>query len=197
MHYAAGASLAAPSFADWPGDCPAPRAAHRRSEPRSTQEIAHIADDFYREKREAVIAGVCAGLAKYFAVSPLVLRSIFILWAMASVASVAAYISLWIALPDQGATRLNRGQVVRDNSAEIQSYVLEWVRDLQHVFGAQTTRSPDRIRRVTLLGGMLFLLGSVRLVERLHLLGPFRLYHLGPAALVLMGFACLNRALRG
>ena len=144
-----------------------------------------------------MIAGVCAGFAKYFAVSPLVLRTIFILWAMASVASVAAYIILWIALPDQGATRPDRGQVVRDNSAEIQSYALQWVRDLQDVFGAQTTGRPDQSRRVTKLGGVLVLLGSVRLVDSLHLLGPFRLYHLGPAALVLTGFACLNRALRG
>ncbi len=144
-----------------------------------------------------MIAGVCAGLAKYFAVSPLLLRTVFILWAMASGASVVAYVVLWIALPDQGATRVDGGRVVRDNSAEIQAYALQWVRDLQDVFGAQTMRRPDQSRRVTMLGGVLVLLGSVRLVESLHLLGPFRLYHLGPAALVLMGFACLNRALRG
>ena len=51
-----------------------------------------MTDSFYRDKSRGIIGGVCAGLAQYFGVSPLLLRGIFILWALASGTGVTAYI---------------------------------------------------------------------------------------------------------
>jgi phage shock protein C len=45
------------------------------------------------------IAGVCAGLARYFAIDPALVRLVFVVFALAGGASVLAYIVLWIIMP--------------------------------------------------------------------------------------------------
>jgi phage shock protein PspC (stress-responsive transcriptional regulator) len=46
-----------------------------------------------------MFAGVCSGLADYFAIDPIVVRLVFVLVAFAGGASVLAYIILWIVMP--------------------------------------------------------------------------------------------------
>lgn len=155
-----------------------------------------MTDDFYRDKGEGIIGGVCAGLGEYFAVRPLLLRLIFVLWALTSEASVMVYIALWIALPERGAVGLARGEALRLNVTEIQSETRQWGRDLQDVFSGQAGPRTAQGKRVIQAGGLLILMGLVFFVDRLHLLGPFRLAHLGPVILVLTGMVSLNRALQ-
>ena len=45
------------------------------------------------------IAGVCAGLARYFAVDPALVRVLFVVFAFAGGAAVLGYIVLWIVMP--------------------------------------------------------------------------------------------------
>lgn len=155
-----------------------------------------MTDDFYRDKSEGMIGGVCAGLGEYFAVSPLLLRLIFVLWALTSGASVIVYIALWIALPERGAIGLARGEALQLNVAEIQSEVQQWGQEVQDVFSGQAGTRTAQGKHVILLGSLLILMGLVFLVDRLHLLGPLRLDHLGPVVLILVGMVSLSRALR-
>jgi phage shock protein C len=156
----------------------------------------HLTDDFYRDKSEGMIGGVCAGLAEYFAIRPLLLRLIFVLWALRSGASVLVYIALWIALPERDAIGLARGEALRLNVAEIQSEVQQWGQEVQDVFSSQRGTRTAPGKRVILLGSLLILMGLVFVVDRLHLLGPFRLHHLGPVVLILVGVVSLSRALQ-
>lgn len=62
----------------------------------------------YRDKKEKIIAGVCGGIANYFAIDPLAVRLIFILVTIFNVATlfalnlgIIAYIILWIILKPQ------------------------------------------------------------------------------------------------
>jgi len=155
-----------------------------------------MSDDFYRDKSRGIIGGVCAGLAEYFAVSPLLLRLIFVLWALTSGTGVTAYIVLWIVLPEKGALGLSRGEAVRRNVNEIQSEAREWGRDLQDVFSGKTEMRTVQRKRAILLGGLLILIGLVSLGDSLHLLSWFRLDQLWPVVLILMGIVLFNRALR-
>jgi phage shock protein PspC (stress-responsive transcriptional regulator) len=62
----------------------------------------------FRDKKEKLIAGVCGGIANYFAIDPLAVRVIFILFALFNIATlfalnlgVVAYIIFWIVLKPQ------------------------------------------------------------------------------------------------
>lgn len=53
----------------------------------------------YRVRDGKKIAGVCGGLAKYFNVSPTVVRWLFVLFAVAFSSGLIAYIILMIFMP--------------------------------------------------------------------------------------------------
>ena len=53
----------------------------------------------HRNLNNRVIAGVCSGLADYFAIDPILVRLAFVVIAFAGGASVLAYIILWIVMP--------------------------------------------------------------------------------------------------
>ena len=46
-----------------------------------------------------MIAGVCAGLARYFGVDPTVVRIIFVLLALFAAGGVLLYLILWLIMP--------------------------------------------------------------------------------------------------
>ncbi len=155
-----------------------------------------MTNSFYRDKSKGVIGGVCAGLADYFGVSPVLLRFIFVLWALTSGTGVTAYIILWIVLPEKGIVSRSSQEAFRHNVKEIRAEVREFGRDVQAVFGGADETRPVQTNRIILLGGLLVLIGLVFLADNLHLLGWFRLEQLWPVVLILMGIVLLNRALR-
>nr|NQU92310.1 PspC domain-containing protein [Bacteroidota bacterium] len=53
----------------------------------------------YRNRYDTVIAGVAAGLAKYFNLDPLLVRVLFVVFALFGAGGVILYIILWIAIP--------------------------------------------------------------------------------------------------
>jgi len=91
---------------------------------------------------------------------------------------------------------LPRGTVVRHNIGEIRSEAQRWGQDLQDIFGRKAEIEAAQSKRVVLFGGLLILVGLVFLADSLHLLGPFRLVHLWPFVLIMVGIIALNRALR-
>ena len=155
-----------------------------------------MTDDPHRDKSKGMLGGVCAGLAEYFAVSPILLRLMFVLWILASPTSAIAYMVLWIILPEKEAVRLSRGEALRQNVSEIQSEAREWGRDLRDVFSGETETRTVETKRIVLLGGLFVVMGLTSLVDSLHLLGWFRLDQLGALVLILMGVVSVNRALR-
>lgn len=57
---------------------------------------------FHRSTKNKVIAGVCGGLAEYFNIDPLIVRSIFIGLACIDGAGIVLYVLLWIFTPVAG-----------------------------------------------------------------------------------------------
>jgi phage shock protein PspC (stress-responsive transcriptional regulator) len=57
----------------------------------------------HRNLNNRVVAGICSGLADYFAIDPILVRLAFVAFAFAGGASLLVYIVLWIVmLPAQG-----------------------------------------------------------------------------------------------
>lgn len=57
---------------------------------------------FHRSAKNKVLAGVCAGMAEYFNIDPLIVRSIFIGLACIDGAGIVLYVLLWIFTPVAG-----------------------------------------------------------------------------------------------
>jgi phage shock protein PspC (stress-responsive transcriptional regulator) len=55
-----------------------------------------------RPRRGRVIAGVCAGLARRFGMSPTAMRVLFLVSLLLPGPQVLLYIALWIILPQEG-----------------------------------------------------------------------------------------------
>ncbi|MBN2284856.1 MAG: PspC domain-containing protein [Tissierellales bacterium] len=55
----------------------------------------------YKNPEKKKIAGVCQGVAEYFDLDPTIVRVIWFIVSWAWGAGVAAYILLWIILPDK------------------------------------------------------------------------------------------------
>ncbi len=54
-----------------------------------------------RSRTDRMIAGVCGGLGKYFGVDPVIIRLIFIIFALARGLGLLAYLLFWIIVPEE------------------------------------------------------------------------------------------------
>jgi phage shock protein PspC (stress-responsive transcriptional regulator) len=151
---------------------------------------------FYRDKSKGIIAGVCAGLAEYFAVSPVLLRLIFLLLAFSGGAAVPAYIMLWIILPEKATLGVPHRDTIRENVQDIGSRARSMGHELQSILGGTGKTEATPSRRILWLGAILVLVGLVSLADALHLLSWFRPDMLWAMALILSGVVMLSRALR-
>ena len=57
----------------------------------------------YRNRNDKMIAGVCGGLGKYFAIDPTLVRLLFVLVVLLGGAGVLAYLILMIVVPEEPA----------------------------------------------------------------------------------------------
>ncbi|MFO7166556.1 MAG: PspC domain-containing protein [Chloroflexota bacterium] len=56
-----------------------------------------------RSTSDRMIAGVCAGLARYFNIDPVIVRLLFVVAVFAGGVSPLIYVLLWIVMPQEGA----------------------------------------------------------------------------------------------
>lgn len=54
-----------------------------------------------RSTSDKMIAGVCGGLAKYFGIDVVLVRILFVLFALAGGPGILLYIILWIVMPEE------------------------------------------------------------------------------------------------
>src|SRR5690242_2787193 len=62
----------------------------------------------YRSRDERMIAGVCGGIAEYFAIDPVIVRVIAVALVFAGGAGLLAYAAAWLLVPEEGADPLER-----------------------------------------------------------------------------------------
>jgi len=151
---------------------------------------------FYRDKTRGMIAGVCAGLADYFGVSPAVLRLGFVLLALAGGPGVVLYFILWIVLPEKATAATQQGQTVRENVRDIEAQAREFGQELTDLLGGRGTPGRPASKRILWLGGLLILVGFVSLARGLGWLWWFREELAWALALILAGGVMLYRAVR-
>jgi phage shock protein C len=55
-----------------------------------------------QRKRLSTIAGVCAGIANYYNIDPVIIRALFVVLALTTTLPIVfAYIILWIIIPEE------------------------------------------------------------------------------------------------
>ncbi len=75
----------------------------------------------YRCENDKVIAGVCGGIAAYFGVDPLIVRILFVVFALGFGFGFLVYLVLWVALPSTASTVIGsaRKRLLRDPEDKI------------------------------------------------------------------------------
>ena len=70
----------------------------------------------FRNENDKVIAGVCGGIASYFGIDPLIVRILFIVFALGFGFGFLVYLVLWIAVPSAASTVIGsaRKRLMRD-----------------------------------------------------------------------------------
>lgn len=75
-----------------------PASANSASEASSENPTARV---LRRSKDDRVIGGVCSGLGRYFGMDPILMRLLFVIFALAGGSAFLAYIVLWIVVPEE------------------------------------------------------------------------------------------------
>jgi phage shock protein PspC (stress-responsive transcriptional regulator) len=55
----------------------------------------------YRSRKDRWVAGVCAGLAEYFGIDPIIVRIVVLLLILSAGAGLLAYIIAWLVVPEE------------------------------------------------------------------------------------------------
>lgn len=142
-----------------------------------------------RSRGDRVLGGVCAGLATYFDVDPLLIRIVFIVLALAQGAGVVLYLLLWLVVPEEGAQpEATAAGAVRTGVAGIQA-------DVRRITsGSAEAAAPGRQR--AWLGGLLIAAGAYLLAANLGFFRWWDWRYAGPVLLILAGVVLLVRRVR-
>lgn len=116
---------------------------------------------FYRDENNKVVAGVCAGIANYFGIDPLVIRILFVIFAFGFGFGFITYLVLWVAVPSTASAVIGsvKKRLFRDPENKLIAGVCS---GLSQYFGVNVW-----IPRV------LFLIPFVSIVFRWHNWGAF------------------------
>ena len=104
-----------------------------------------------RSKSDQVVAGVCAGIAKYFDIDPVVVRIIFALVTIGGGTGILLYILLWIIMPEEESTAQTTEETIKENAEEI--------KDKAEVFAKEVTAIAEGQKKNTALWGGIILMG--------------------------------------
>jgi len=168
-----------------------------------------------RSSTDRMIGGVCGGLARYFAVDPVIVRLIFVLVFFINVISLPIYLVLWLIMPKDtpptpsmptaaGAMPVNQEVFVGQSQVGGQARV-GYAPDPSYRFDpltgqpiggpatgetVQLSPPPSRRRNWSLLGMILIGVGGIILLEQLGV----NLSLLFPLLLIVAGLVLLRRS---
>jgi phage shock protein C len=151
-----------------------------------------MVDQMYRQPKDAMLGGVCGGLARYFRVDATLVRILFLLFGVLTGFGILVYLALWIILPVPGAPpATSRSEHVQD--------VAERLTDRATTLGSEIQQVAQRPLVVPAVAVTLIAFGTILL---LHNLGVRWMWWatpgtLWPALPILVGLAFLWRWMRG
>lgn len=124
----------------------------------------------YRSTTNKIIFGVCAGLAEYFEIDPIIVRALFVLFALMGGGAVILYLILALIIPSDNPA-VSSGQEVKefahDLGAKVQSVAGEFKSVKQET--ADTGAGRRFFGLIVLLVGLYFLLREVLPWPMFHL----------------------------
>lgn len=111
----------------------------------------------YRSTQDKVLFGVCGGLGEYFDVDPIIVRALFVVFALMGGGSIILYIILVLIIPSANPT-LTSSQEIKQFAGELG----EKAREVANEFKKEEKPSPSNSHRffglIVLLAGLFFLL---------------------------------------
>ncbi|KER09172.1 MAG: hypothetical protein HY22_13260 [[Candidatus Thermochlorobacteriaceae] bacterium GBChlB] len=132
----------------------------------------------YRTTRERVLGGVCAGLADYFEIDPVIVRLIFLVALLVGGGGLFAYVVLWVLMPE-------KEQFSQTEPAGLASEL-----NADPTFNLEP-QSSDKSKGTTIAGIALIVLGVVLLADML--IPQFSFKYAFPILLMGVGGALLWR----
>ncbi|KKS18821.1 MAG: Phage shock protein C, PspC [Parcubacteria group bacterium GW2011_GWC1_41_7] len=151
----------------------------------------------YRSKKDRVIAGVCAGIADYFDVDPVIVRILFVLFALWGGSGILLYIIAIFVIPTE--PEEGKVQPIQDDIKDIAENIGEHAKH----FGAEIKKQAENITsqeiddkkesRGLFLGLLIILIGLVLFVG--HMMPfPFMLGRsIVAGAIIALGFYLLSK----
>lgn len=135
-----------------------------------------------------MIAGVCAGLADYFAIDPVIVRVIFVLLAIGHGLGIFVYIVLWLLVPEKPLDISEEGEIPPVSKPKVTEKQEKAIPHREKVPMDEATRKmwQDRRERSSITAGLLLVaLGAIFLIQNFDpALGIDRLW---PALLLAFG----------
>lgn len=143
----------------------------------------------YRSVTDKMVAGVCGGLAEYFAIDPVIVRLIFVLAVIFGGSGILAYIILWIIIPQKPyiITPFNTDKP-KDNFDNSSS---ENKSD-NTAFQMNAINNKPQNNRSIYAGAFLILLGGIFLLD--NFVPHFHFGDFWPLILIGLGFAIILNA---
>lgn len=135
----------------------------------------------YRSRENAMIGGVCAGIADFFDTDPSLIRLAAVLLFFAGGVGVLAYIVAWIIVPQRPF-----------NISSAQAEVAEET-PAEQIKPAEPVEDVNRPRFI--LGIVLVALGCLFLMGSLHLWHWFSFFRLWPIILIVIGIMIITKGM--
>ncbi len=144
----------------------------------------------YRSVTDKMLAGVCGGLAEYFAIDPVIVRLIFVLAVIFGGSGILAYIILWIIIPQKPyiITPFNTNPPSGDSSSSTEEKKSENTNQDMNYVNVNKTQS----NRSIYAGAFLILLGGIFLLD--NFVPHFHFGDFWPLILIGLGFAIILNA---
>jgi phage shock protein C len=127
----------------------------------------------YRSSSERMIAGVCGGFGEYFGIDPTVVRVIFVLVTIvtAFLLGIAAYLVLWLIIPNEESVGQPTRESMRKNVEEIAQSARDLGSEVHATLSGAKKADVSHMERLSLVGLVLVIVGILFLVGNFNPLG--------------------------
>ncbi len=146
----------------------------------------------YRSRSDALLGGVCGGLAGHMGIDPTLVRVVFAVLAVVSGVGILIYVLLWMIIPLEGATEPSPREAVRSGAEEIADRARELGQEVR------TAVARRDVGFAVMVAAVLIFLGISLLLRNLGFWWAWwlRFDVLGPLVLIAIGLALLWRLTR-
>lgn len=119
----------------------------------------------YRSSKNAILGGICRGLAESLEINPTILRIIFVLLTVFGGSGILIYIILWIVIPANSQITVSKDSL-KENFEEIKDRTKKFAHDIKlNKSIAKTQDNRGWIALIVVLIGLVFLFNNYGLGE--------------------------------